>query len=264
MAAPFVLYRFRYSPILTLLEIPPIQPVMVQPVRSPWGHFPKLVSHSRLSEVNFDRSFEAAKSGDLSAARSLVSRHYTPGQLRPKGRVDFIAAPARISHEGLVSAIPIALALAVAADLGAKFVPSIIQANAFDKLTSDQPVCITRQPIFDGSVPKGSWFIVNDHVSLGSGIANLRGYLMSQGAVVLGATSLTSDLYTANLAPDSSILQTLRSRFHHDLDSTLSEVLGFNSQTLTSREAYFINGLSHINELRNVQAAQRNRISFSQ
>lgn len=236
---------------------------MSSPQRVPWGDFPSIVSHSRVSSLRNDSAYLRAVEGDFEAARALVGRHFDPGKFRPPSKPDFVAASIRTGPDGRPELIPIAFALAVASALGAQFVPHIRQSNAFPRDRAPAPDNITTQPIFEGLVPRGSYVIVQDHVHLGSSIANMRGFLIHQGASVVAATALSTELFSADLAPEPHLLSSLNFRFGHDLEK-LPEILGFQAATLTTREAYFLNGLQSLELLRKPGLAQRHDLSASQ
>lgn len=232
---------------------------MNTPIRYPWGDFPPVVSHSRASYIRNDKAFDRASSGDLDSARQLVSRHFSSGTFRPPAKVDFVAAPIRISPDGNRDMLPLALALAVAKDLGAKVAPCIVQTHTFVPQPKTSTGLLAQQPAFDGHVPQGNFVIAVNHLDLGSTTANLRGYLMSQGANVISATALSCEIFSENLTPDKSLLQSLHRRFNDELE-TLPQIIGHTASTLTNREAYFLNGLRSLAQIRDLQTSQRHGI----
>ncbi|MBV9489188.1 MAG: hypothetical protein JO069_05620 [Verrucomicrobia bacterium] len=68
-----------------------------------------------------------------------------------------------------------------------------LQDNVVSHTGADAATRILAQPAFKGEVEPGlRVVIVDDVVSFGATLANLRGWLERQGAVVVGATTLAA------------------------------------------------------------------------
>jgi hypothetical protein len=92
--------------------------------------------------------------------------------------------------------------------------------------------------------------LVDDFVGQGGTLANLRGYLMSKGGIVLGATVLTGKSYSANLCIEQPIIDELRKNHGYNLEHWWKERFGFGYECLTNSEGIY---------LRNTETAERIR-----
>ena len=98
--------------------------------------------------------------------------------------------------------------------------------------------------------------IVDDVVTYGSTLANLRGWIELQGATVVGATTLAAGFGGTKLALSTAILERLLNQFCTHTE-TLANKLGFSADCFTNREARFLCGLKHENDIqRLIEAAQ--------
>jgi len=86
---------------------------------------------------------------------------------------------------------------------------SLVQLNSVGHTGADGFTRLANQALFSGTVVPGGWyFVVGDFVGQGGTLANLIGFISSQGGQVVGATVLTGKPYSAKLAP-------MRRRFRH-------------------------------------------------
>ncbi|WP_342751176.1 hypothetical protein OH491_27400 (plasmid) [Termitidicoccus mucosus] len=92
---------------------------------------------------------------------------------------------------------------------------------------------------------------MDDIVSFGSTIANLRGFIESHGGKVAAASTFAAQIFATKLRPDSFTISSILRRFPHADDIIQSTTGGVSAATLTNREANFINGLSQIESIRN-------------
>lgn len=219
-------------------------------VRTPWNNFPPVAIHATLSDVKAHPGYYAASLGDMPAARQLIHALIRPDCAVP--RSDFVVPVVRISPHGDFNALSVALAERLAEISGAKVVPHIVQDNILPDTSSTSSIHrIISQPSFSGPVPKGTYLIASESVTLGSAIANLRGHIETTGSKVLSATSLYAAIFAAKITPDSSVISMLQRRFGNELSPTLHATAGFSPSCLTNKEANFINGLSNLISLRN-------------
>lgn len=202
-----------------------------------------------------------ASQGDPSAARRLVKEIYKPRKV--VAAADFVVPLQQLNHKGVWSAIPLAFALHLARDIGAKVAPMIRQDNIVTHTAEDSAKRLLNQPSFIGSVPRGRCIIVNDTVTYGSGLANLRGYLEHKGSQVLLASTLVAGVFATRLAPDPGLISSIKRRFSNEL-SIFPEKLGFPVDFLTNREGNYVYGLKNLESIRNPLAPTANFIRPSQ
>jgi hypothetical protein len=96
--------------------------------------------------------------------------------------------------------------------------------------------------MFMGKIQPGSRvLIVDDVVTYGSTLANLRGWLEQQGATVVGATTLTAGFGGTKLALPYIVRDWLLDCFPTQAKALANE-LGFSADCFTNREAPFSDG----------------------
>lgn len=111
---------------------------------------------------------------------------------------------------------------------------------------------LARQPLFDGDVIEGQeYLIVDDFIGMGGTIANLRGYIVSQGGVVIGATVLTGKPYSAKIAPDRNTLQELRDKHGKELEDWWEKRFVHTFDCLTQSEARYLLKTENADRIRN-------------
>ena len=93
--------------------------------------------------------------------------------------------------------------------------------------------------------------VVDDFVGQGGTLANLIGFIRSQGGRVLGATVLTGKPYSAKLAPDESQIQALRAKHGPDLEKWWQQSFGFGFECLTRSEARYLENTADAHTIRN-------------
>jgi hypothetical protein len=193
----------------------------------------------------------AAREGDYKAARCVV--HDLCGPIHFDVVPDFITPVLALDETDLFNALPLALAEHIADCCGAKLCMSVKRGNVYVTLHDSALNRFFSQAEFVGDVPQGKHILVDDTVHFGSTLANLRGYITAQGGTVLSASSLAAGAFSTNLVPDSSLISTLKTRYGHEI-SLIEEVFHFPVECLTSREAYYLFGLSDLNGFRDPSA----------
>jgi len=216
------------------------------PQRAPWSSFPSVSLQATQSRVLAHSAYLAASAGNSDAAADLVSSFFDPSHLPvPPDSTDFVVP---VLRSGSNHAIVFALAAVTATFLGARVCSSVQETTQFEPSPELSLTRLVNQPVFSGTPPTGRCLIVSDHVSLGSDIANLRGFLMHHGCVVSSACALTADFTAAGLAPSPDTIQATRKRFELE-KSLLVSVFGFEPECLTSREAFFLYSLPSLSLL---------------
>jgi hypothetical protein len=177
------------------------------PKRYSWGGFPPVWIHSGELVVKNHPEYGAAKAGDSNAAFRLVNSLitgdivYALGQALDRCKPTMVSAHA-IEREG-VNAIPEALAEHLGNLLGWAVDSEIVQTNVVGHTGADGFTRLARQAKFGGEVKSGVVYcLVDDFVGQGGTLANLRGFLISGGGIVAGATVLTSKPYSVFLTSE--------------------------------------------------------------
>lgn len=217
-------------------------------IRTPWGSFPPVVVHTSMATMKSHPDYLAAKCGDTRSARELVKSCFKPSRLScPK--IDYVVPVMQLDVGQQWNALPLELARATARALHARILPLIVQDNIVHHTGADSVRRILDQPSFSGKVLPGNYLIVDDVVTLGSTLANLRGWIESNGGHVALASTLSASIFSTKLVPDWSYTTSIKTRFQHD-HSTLTEALGFPLESLTNRETRFVASLKTLESIR--------------
>ncbi len=232
----------------------------MKPPRIPLHSFPDVVLHAQESTAKGHAEYTAAKGGDLRAADVLSS------QLVNSAAVEQVAGmvegrslelvPIHALESAGVNEIPAALAAVLSRLLGLPVNKSIVQLNSVGHTGADGFKRLANQALFSGTVVPGGWYlVVDDFVGQGGTLANLIGFIRSQGGQVLGATVLTGKPYSAKLAPDEAQIQALREKHGRDLEEWWQQSFGFGFECLTRSEARYLDKTADAHTIRDRLAA---------
>ena len=213
--------------------------------RSPWEDFPDVVVQTTVARLQAQPSYRAAKQGDHEAAREALGPLIKPDKV-PWG-FDAVVPVAQLDRDHQ-NALPFVYAYALADHRGAAVLTAVKQDNVVSHTGADARTRVLAQPTFKGDAQPGlRVLIVDDVVSFGATLANLRGWLERQGAVVVGATTLAATYGGTKLKPPEAALDALRERFPRVRE--LARTLGFKPECFTAREAHYLRGLKQEGEL---------------
>ena len=216
-------------------------------MRSDWNNFPDVVLMHSKSTISGHSLYQAAKGGDLTAAVALVDDYLNDGALNEIGK---LLAP----HENVrllpVHAVEMSgrnkLPAAYAAWLEQAFeLPieyGIVQADKVGRTGADGFERLVKSVRFDGEVVAGQkYLLIDDAVTQGGTIADLRGYIESSGGIVVGVTALMGKPHSARLAITKPTLGQLRKSLGRDFEAWWQEQFGYDFSKLTESEARYIN-----------------------
>jgi hypoxanthine phosphoribosyltransferase len=152
------------------------------------------------------------------------------------------------------NALPIGYAIALAKHFEAHLELGILQANVVSHTDADAETRILGQPVYMGKLERGTRvLIVDDVITFGSTLANLRGWIEKQGAKVVGATTLAAGFGATKLALPESVYERLVEKFPVQAEKLANE-LGFTAECFTNREARFLCGLKHERDIERLVA----------
>ncbi|HWK44928.1 MAG TPA: phosphoribosyltransferase [Stellaceae bacterium] len=206
----------------------------------------------------YPEDYPAAKAGDIEAASRVVDKLIDPAQVDALRGLIGDRKPIIVAVHADEAAgrnkLPQAYAKTLGDQLGLQVDNDIIQANSPQRTGQDGVYRLTNRSAFDGEVTPGAdYLIADDHITQGGTLADLKGYIESQGGIVIGATTLTGKAYSAKLAPSAEALAGLRSD-HPDLEPAFQQQQGVGYDGLTHSEARY---------LRNPEAADAVRDNFA-
>lgn len=227
------------------------------PPRTPWPEdFPAVVIHAGESAVKQHPAYRAAKSGDSDAAYALVRDTLSETALALLRDLVGTRCPVLVSAHAVerdgVNAIPEALADELGRLLDLPVDTSIVQSNVVGHTGANGFSRLAHQAAFAGDVIPGlDYLLVDDFVGQGGTLANLRGFVESQGGQVIGATVLTGKVHSAILPPSLEQLHLLRSKHGADLENWWLSRFGHTFDCLTQSEARYLERTADANTIRN-------------
>ncbi len=232
--------------------------------RSQWGNFPDVIIHAEESIVKKHRLYAAAKSGDAIAAEGLVLET-SPIEALDRicaiigDRTPYLLAVHAQESQG-ANVIPRAMARLLSRMLSLPWSKSVIQINRVSHTGADGYHRLSSPPLFAGEVELDDYFLVDDFIGQGGTLANLKGFLESCGASVIGATALTGKAYSAKLALTDETLQKLRGKYGNELENWWCAAFGYGFECLTESEARYLTRADDADTIRTrIAAASRRR-----
>ena len=217
----------------------------IKPPRTAWGNFPEVLIHASESAVKQHPAYKAAKAGDDDAATDLVLDTFSLDKtlelekLVP-GRTPTLVSAHAFEREG-VNAIPEVFADQLGKMLGWPVDTGVVQVNVVSHTGANGFWRLARQAEFEGPVtPKCDYVLVDDFVGMGGTLANLKGYIESQGGRVLAAVSLTGKPHSAKLAPTAQRLHELRMKHGTELENWWLGRFAHSFDALTESEARYL------------------------
>jgi hypothetical protein len=237
-----------------------VNPLFMKVYRYPWDRFPPLIIQAEERIVKTHPSYHSAKSGDPESAINLVREMTSKDSLAHISQLFSDFQPVLVSAHAVessgVNAIPQAMAEYLGYKLRWPVETSIVQANIVGHTGADGFSRLARQAKFDGIVTRfTNYILVDDFIGQGGTLANLRGFLIRNGACVIGGTVLTGKSYSAKLSSNEQQIIQLREKHGPELESWWLDHFGFGYQCLTHSEARY---------LLNTPTAQRVRDQIAQ
>jgi hypothetical protein len=232
---------------------------MLLPPRPRWTGFePDVFIHqpwNSQTPVGRHPDYKAAKSGDPDAAyrlvRDLISQTCLD-RMRTvlAGRTPTIAAVHAEEVAGR-NQIPQLVAVLLGERLGLPVDREIVQANRPEKTGNDAIHRLLNRVAFDGPVaPGGSYLIVDDFLTMGGTLADLRAYIVFMKGRAIFASTLGGERHSGPLASTPEQIVRLKAALP-GIDHFWSEVFGYDIEGLTRAEAAFL--------LRNPEAVDKIR-----
>ncbi|MGL4756339.1 MAG: PLxRFG domain-containing protein, partial [Aeromonadaceae bacterium] len=230
--------------------------------------FPEVILHGKLRDATSHPDYEAAKSGDNAAARRLVRDVLSPDAIKQiRGVIgDHRAIALAVHAEEAVSrnVIPRAMADILGQVLGVDVDLDIVQSAKVGRTAQDGFGRLANQPSFDGRVRTDKpYLIMDDTLTQGGTLANLKGYIENRGGKVLGATALTGKQYSSKIAIDQETLKQLRDQYDGTgLETWWQNRFGYGFDKLTESEARYLLRAKDADKIRDrVSAAAQSSLS---
>ncbi|MGH9853278.1 MAG: phosphoribosyltransferase, partial [Blastocatellia bacterium] len=136
--------------------------------------------------------------------------------------------------------IPRILAQVLSKVLDLPLANHIVQINRVTHTGADGYHRLAFPALFDGEVKGQEYFLVDDFIGQGGTLTNLKGFVESRGAKVVGATTLTGKAYSAKLKLTEETLQALRRKHGNELEQWWIATFGYSFERLTESEARYL------------------------
>ena len=234
--------------------------INAQPPRTVWNNFPDVLIHATESAVKQHPAYQAAKAGNGAAATELVNETMSEQQniyladlLR--GRRPTLVSAHAYEREG-VNAIPENFAVEISKALSWPHDFGVAQINVVSHTGADGFSRLARQAEFAGEVQAGcEYVLVDDFVGMGGTLANLKGYIESNGGRVLAAVCLTGKPHSAKLALAVARLSELRKKHGTELETWWIDRFAHAFDALTKSEARYLTRTETVDTIRDRIAA---------
>ena len=227
-----------------------------KPNRTPWDDFPPVIRNGSLGDLKKEAQYKSAKSGDKQAALELVTKLITSETIAQinemiNGHPVLIVPVSAIEASGN-NQIPLAMAAVLSKELDSPVDHNILQANKVNRTDAGIDHRLAYQPLFTGEVKAGQeYLLVDDTLSVGSTIANLRGYIETNGGKVIGAAVMTAHEGALNIAIKPEMIHAIINKHGNDMDIYLNKELGYGVDKLTQGEAGHIRKAQDVEQIRN-------------
>ena len=212
--------------------------------RTDWHAFPDVSIHAAELAVKSHPSYNQAKAGAWSAAVELVGAAIDVAKMmalisRLNGQNPILVS-VHAEEESGRNSIPEVFAEAFASASDWEIDDQIVQANVVNHTGASGYARLARQALFSGAAKaRRNYVIVDDFIGQGGTIANLQGWIESQGGLVLEAVVLTGKPYSAKIKPSDDQIYALRAK-HGQLEEWWQKHFGFGFECLTESEARYL------------------------
>ncbi|HGM5141285.1 TPA: PLxRFG domain-containing protein [Stenotrophomonas maltophilia] len=204
--------------------------------------FPDVVTAHRLGQLSAHADYAAAKAGDDTAALRVARDVITPEFVQdvraalPEGSKPLVVAVQSQEAAGN-NRIPRMAAEVLAQRLGLQVSEDIVQAARVNRSAGDALHRLANQPPFTGKVEKGhDYVLIDDTLTQGGTLAQLKTHIEDNGGKVVLATALTGKDYSRKIALNSQSLADVRERFG-SIEPWWRDQFGYGFEGLTESEA---------------------------
>ena len=235
----------------------------------PWPkNFPDVVSHISYGELQSRKSelYKKAKNGDIEAAKWLVRKTINVDKIKQLGKKypDAVVVAVQGKATGSENVLSRVYASAVAQIAGFRLNNTIVQANRASRTGKRAAYRFTHRINFTGDVIAGQhYIIVDDNVTQGGTLSDLRRYIESKGGNVVAASTLTYGQNGTKLTISQDTIKAIKGRSDYEEIKQYIKSNGISDsiESLTEREGRYVLSASQ-NTFRNrsnTQTDARNR-----
>lgn len=203
--------------------------------------FPDVAVAHPLAFLNNHPDYAAAKAGDDAAALRVARDAVTPEfveqvrQAIPEGSSPKIVPV--LAREGAGdNRIPLAAAEVLAQRLGLQADPMQLQTEKIGRTQASALERVANQATFEGQVAPGDYILLDDTLTQGGTLAQLKTHIEDRGGRVVLASALTGKNYSRKLSLDYSTLAEVRGKYG-SIEPWFRETFGYGFEGLTQSEA---------------------------
>lgn len=231
-----------------------------KPERVAWGDTRDAAIIGSVNEIQSRPAYPGGKAGSPDAAADLVAELL--GTSAAKGKIgrqirdtDPLIVPVHAVESSTggksYNFIPLAMADHIATTRGLRVDYDIVQINNVGHTGASGFHRLAHPALFDGQVIVGEeYLLVDDFIGQGGTLANLRGYIQSNGGIVVGMIGLAGQRRSARLAISTETLSALRTK-HEDLEDWWASVFGYGFSALTESEGRYLLRTKDADTIRN-------------
>ena len=218
----------------------------VRPVRIDWNDFPKVELIESSQTIATHALYSLAKQGSLEAALTLVDDIVNIDsllrlkQLFDKCRPDYIQ-PIHAEEQLGRNKLPVALGLLLSRNLDVPLGLDIVQSSRAYRTGADGYHRLVGRVGFDGVVQQGGrYFVVDDAITQGGTLADMRSYIIQQGGLLVGSATLMGKPHSATISITKPTLGLLRKAAGKNLEQWWHEQFGYDFSKFTESEARYL------------------------
>jgi len=208
-------------------------------------NFPKVILNAPVGNAAKHVDFQFAKAGDIFAAVKLVNDTINQEAIarleKIIGNQKPLLVPVHAEEAISINEIPVAYAAVLGMKFDLKVELNIVQSAKVSRTGSDGFSRLAFPPPFSGEPSNYAThaIIIDDTLTQGGTLANLRGYLAQFEIETIVATTLTGKNYSSILAITNETLNELRDKYD-ELEKWWVNYFGYQFDCLTESEARYI------------------------
>lgn len=220
-------------------------------MRTDWGDFPDVKMAFTEATITTHEHYLSAKAGDMDSALCVVSDFLNDSFLIEmknfiKNFENIYVLPVHAEEMLGRNKIPVAFAEALCEILGLQIETEIVQATKSYRTQADGIGRLLKRVYFAGEVIAGrNYLIVDDVITQGGTLTDLKGYIETKGGHVVGASTLSGKPNSAKIALRKATLGQLRKQAGREIENWWQEQFGYDFTKLTESEARYLNKQIH-------------------
>lgn len=232
-------------------------------MRYPWKDFPEVVRNGDLGDLKKQPEYVDAKAGDEKAAfamaRRLVCSDFVKAlQRMASGYANPVLLPVLARESTGNNKIPIAFALVVSEYTGWGLEENVYQTDRAFRTNAGADHRLAIHPAFGGDLMDDvDYIILDDTLTMGGTLADLRGFVMEHGGRVIGAAVAVAHPGAVHVAVKPGMLTGIQAKHGPDMDHFWRETYGYGIECLTQGEAGHLRAAQSVDAIRNRIATAR-------